>query len=127
MKELDIGEVARRVGIAPSTLRYYERERLIPAAPRRGGRRVYGEEVLDRLTIVQMAKSAGFTLAEVRELLSGASPATRPGRRWRAFARTKRAELEARIEEAERMRAVLEALASCRCRTFEECAEAART
>jgi len=58
---LTIGEVAKRTGLAASALRYYERERLIPTADRRGGRRVYGEDVLDRLHCdLVIVKPAGF-------------------------------------------------------------------
>ena len=60
---LTIGEVARRAGVAASALRYYEREGLIPKADRRGGKRVYGEDILDRLALIAVAKGGGFTVA----------------------------------------------------------------
>ena len=88
MAELGIGEVARRAGLKASALRYYEAEGLIPRAPQRSGRRVYDESILDRLRIIQLAKSAGFTMAEIKRLLSGFSRRTAPGQRWRALAET---------------------------------------
>ena len=69
MAELGIGEVARRAGIATSALRYYESEGLIPLAERRGGRRVYDASILLRLTLIELAKNAGFTIAEIKRLL----------------------------------------------------------
>ena len=124
MAELGIGEVARRAGLKASALRYYEAEGLIPRAPQRSGRRVYDESILDRLRIIQLAKSAGFTMAEIKRLLSGFSRRTAPGQRWRALAETKRAELDERIAEARRMQRVLDAVTRCDCPSFDDCARA---
>ena len=90
---LSIGEVAKRTGIAASALRYYEREGLIPRADRQGGKRVYGEDILDRLAIIGVAKGAGFSVAEIKTLLSGFTRRTPPGVRWRKLAAKKLAEL----------------------------------
>lgn len=123
---LTIGEVAERAGVAASALRYYERQGLIPKADRRGGKRVYEESILDRLTLIGVAKAAGFTVAEIQTLLSGFSRRTPPGQRWRKLAERKLEELEARIAETEQMRRVLEAVTRCECPTFEECSRAMR-
>ena len=66
MKSLGIGQVAERVGIATSAIRYYEAEGLLPRAERRSGRRVYDESVIERLAIIHLAKGAGFTVADTR-------------------------------------------------------------
>ncbi len=121
---LRIGEVARRAGIATSAIRYYEREGLIPQADRQGNARVYGPDILDRLALIELAKSAGFTVAETRQLVRGVSRRTPPGPRWRALAENKLGEVEERIAEAERMRAVLLAVMRCECPTFEDCTRA---
>ena len=123
---LTIGEVADRTGIAASALRYYEREGLIPLADRRGGKRVYGEDILDRLALIAVAKAAGFKVAEIRTLLSGFARRTPPGQRWRKLAHAKLAELEERMAEVERMKRVLEAVTRCECPTLEECSRAIR-
>ena len=78
LETLTIGEVADRTGVAASALRYYEREGLIPKARRRGGKRVWLEDVVDRLALIGLAKSAGFTVSEIRTL-STVSPSTAPG------------------------------------------------
>ena len=122
--EMSIGEVAKRAGLSSSAIRYYEREGLIGRARRRAGRRVYEAEILDRLRIIELAKNAGFTIAETRRLLHGFSSDTEPGERWRALAVEKMAELDRRINEARRMRQVLEAATRCRCPSFEDCAQA---
>ena len=126
MAELPIGEVARRAGLTPSALRYYEAEGLIPRAPQRGGRRVYPEAVLVRLAVIRLAKEAGFTVAEIRRLLSGFGRRTPPGKRWQSLAENKMAELDRRIAEARRMKKVLRALTRCECPTLEDCARALR-
>jgi MerR family redox-sensitive transcriptional activator SoxR len=118
---LRIGEVAQRVGIATSAIRYYEREGLIHKADRKGNARVYGDDIFDRLALIELAKSAGFTVAETRQLLRGVSRRTPPGPRWRSLAEKKLAQMEARIAEAERMHAVLRTLMGCECPTFEDC------
>ena len=127
---LPIGEVAKRAGIAASALRYYEREGLIPAAARAGGRRVYDPEVLDRLALVRAAKQAGFTIAEIRDFLRGVAGRSRkgraPGPRFRKLAARKLAELEARQRELDAMRRALEAATGCACPTLEDCAAAIR-
>ncbi len=63
MTELMIGEVARRAGVRPSALRYYERAGLLPTPRRINGRRRYDPGVLQRLDAIRFAQRAGFTLA----------------------------------------------------------------
>lgn len=121
MAELPIGKVAERAGIAASAIRYYEREGLIPRAARRGGRRVYSPEIIDRLAFIHLAQSAGFRIAEIKRLLGGFGRRTPPGERWRALAERKLEELDRRIEEAERMKAVLRLVTRCECPSIEDC------
>jgi len=123
---LSIGAVAKRTGVAASALRYYEREGLIPRADRSGGKRVWNEDILDRLALIAVAKSAGFTMAEIQTLLAGFARRAPPGQRWRKLAQRKLAELEERVAEVERMRRVLEAVTRCECPTLEECSRALR-
>jgi DNA-binding transcriptional MerR regulator len=122
---LRIGEVATRAGIATSAIRYYERAGLIPRADRVGNARVYGPDILDRLTLIALAKRAGFTIAETRQLVRGVSRRTPPGPRWRAMAQKKLDEVEERIAEARRMKAVLGRVMGCECPTFEDCTRSA--
>ena len=63
MKKLSIGQVAERAGIASSAIRYYESEGLLPRAGRRNGRRIYDEGIIDRITLIELAKRAGFRVA----------------------------------------------------------------
>jgi len=124
MAELRIGEVAERTGIAPSAIRYYEDEGLIPRPARRSGQRVYDASVVDQLGLIALAKGAGFTVAEIKKLLGGFTRRTPPGERWRALTQAKMAELEERIAEAERMKRVLRAVMRCQCPTLADCSRA---
>lgn len=64
-----IGEVCARTGLSARTVRYYEELGLLPGVRRRaGGRRVYGEDALQRLRFIQRLKALGLSLAEIREL-----------------------------------------------------------
>jgi MerR family redox-sensitive transcriptional activator SoxR len=124
MKELAIGEVARRAGIRPSALRYYESIGLLPAPKRVSGRRRYDESVVQMLRVIQLAQQSGFTVAEIQTLLHGFAPDTPPAARWRPLAQHKIAELDALIERAQRMRRILETGLNCGCLRLEDCAVA---
>lgn len=70
MKTLTIGKVARSVEVGVETIRFYERQGLIPEPPRRdSGYRDYPEETVQRLGFIKRAKELGFTLKEIKELL----------------------------------------------------------
>lgn len=67
---LGIGALSEQTGCNIETIRYYEREGLIPDPPRtEGGHRIYAEEHFKRLTFVRRSRELGFTLDEVRDLL----------------------------------------------------------
>ena len=72
MKTLTIGKVASRAGLGIETVRFYEREGLIAEPPRSesSGYRHYPEDTVARLRFVKKAKELGFSLKEIRELLS---------------------------------------------------------
>jgi len=123
---LTIGEVAARTGVRASALRYYEAAGLVPAPRRRGGKRVYDPAVLDRLAVIELAKAAGFTLRETRSLLTGLGRRRPAARAWQRLARDKVAELDRRIAEASRMKAMLGVLVACDCPTLGDCGRALR-
>ena len=126
MENMSIGQVARRAGVKPSALRYYEGVGLLPPPERANGRRRYdGEvlrEVLDRLEVVRLAQQAGFTISEIRTLLDGFSEDTPPSERWRLLAQDKLPEVEVLLERALGMKDLLERGLRCECLRLEECA-----
>jgi len=64
-----IGQVCEISGLSARTVRYYEEQELLPGVRRRsGGRRVYGDDELERLRFIQRLKTLGLSLAEIREL-----------------------------------------------------------
>lgn len=127
MSELQIGEVAERCGLATSAIRFYEKEGLLGKAPRKGGRRVYTEAVLDELALIELAKRAGFTVSEIKKLLSGFARRTPPGERWRTLTSGKMTQLDQRIAEAEQMKEVLRTIMRCRCPSLEDCGRIIRS
>ena len=70
MKELDIGEVARQSGVPASALRFYEEKGLIASIGRRGQRRVFAEDVLQRLALIALGRAAGFSLDDIMPMLA---------------------------------------------------------
>jgi len=122
MEDLAIGEVARRAGIRPSTLRFYESISLLPQPRRVSGRRRYDESTVQMLKVIQLAQQAGFTVAEIQTLLHGFEPDTPPAARWHPLARQKLRELDALIERAQHMRHILETGLNCGCLRLEDCA-----
>ncbi|RKP49364.1 helix-turn-helix domain-containing protein [Trinickia fusca] len=65
MTHLDIAEVAQRSGVPASTLRFYEEKGLIASSGRRGLRRLFDAGVLDRLALIALGRTAGFSLDEI--------------------------------------------------------------
>jgi MerR family redox-sensitive transcriptional activator SoxR len=119
--ELSIGEVARRAGLRPSTIRYYESIGLLPEADRIAGRRRYQSEILRMLAVVGSGRRAGLTLDEIRDLLTSSSSRAGVSKRLRETARRKLPEVEALIERSILVRSWLEAAAECRCPTLDDC------
>ncbi len=70
---MKIGELAKQTGIATSRIRFYERHGLLPKATRRdNGYRDYGHDMVERLRIIGLSQSLGFSLSEIREILPSA-------------------------------------------------------
>lgn len=112
---MKIGQLAQRAGVGIDTVRYYEREGLLPRAQRlASGYRTYGEQDVRRLRFVRRAKALGFTLPEIRELLDLSAHRDHDMAAMKAAAIGKIADVEARLAELERIRGGLQALvASC--------------
>ena len=99
-----IGAVAKRAGVAIDTIRYYEREGLLPEPTRRpSGYRSYGEGTVERLRFIRRAK----TLEEIRGLLALSADRQRGVGAVKRRAQQRLADIEARIAELERVRAGL--------------------
>lgn len=121
MGELRIGEVARRTGLRTSAIRYYEDMKLVAPTHRKGGIRFYDDTAIARLGLIAYAKDAGFTLADIRRLVSGADGVS-VSQRWRTLAERKLADLERATERIDTMRAILKRAMRCGCLDLDECA-----
>jgi MerR family transcriptional regulator, redox-sensitive transcriptional activator SoxR len=122
LPELTIGEVARRAGVATSSIRYYERIGLLPKPERVHGQRRYDAEVLGKLGFIGVAQSAGFKLAEIRELIDGVDSTTGMGEQMRTLSTRKLDEVEALLERTRAMKGWLEVAQQCGCASPSECA-----
>ena len=113
MSAMSIGQLAQRAGVAIDTVRYYERSGLLaPAARLASGYRRYGSAELKRLRFIRRAKALGFSLEDIRDLLSLGERSDVAS--IRAVAARKQAEVEARIVELQRIHAGLATLvAAC--------------
>jgi MerR family redox-sensitive transcriptional activator SoxR len=119
--KLSIGDLARQSGLRASALRYYESVGLLAPPTRVSGRRVYDASAADVLRLIQLAKSAGFSVAEIRRLLNGFDRATPASARWQAMATRKLEDVNAVIARALQMRDLLEKLLTCKCVQLAEC------
>ncbi len=113
MPTFSIGQLAKRAGVAIDTVRYYERNGLLaPAGRLESGYRRYSETQLKRLRFIRRAKTLGFTLADIRELLALSDE--RSVAKVKRAAEAKLADVEQRLAELERIRGGLRMLvASC--------------
>jgi MerR family redox-sensitive transcriptional activator SoxR len=116
-----IGDLSRATGLAPSAIRFYEEEGLLPVARRLSGRRVFDDTALTHVTVVQLAKDAGFTLAEIRSLVNEFGE-----NRWRSLAERKLGEVRLAAARLQTMAELLEKLLRCDCPDIDFCGRTVR-
>ncbi|HEY1014047.1 MAG TPA: MerR family transcriptional regulator [Herpetosiphonaceae bacterium] len=119
-----IGEVARQTGLQPSALRYYEQIGLLAAPARASGRRRYDPSVVQWVRLIQLAKDAGCSMAEIQTLLHGFAPETAPAARWQALAQAKLREIDQQLNRLRRMQHILTRGMACGCLRLEDCVAA---
>jgi MerR family copper efflux transcriptional regulator len=108
-----IGHLAGKAGVAVDTVRYYERQGLLPPPARRpSGYRDYGEDELQQLRFVRRCKALGFTLEETRELLRLNADPRADRAEVRALAERRIADVEAKLRELQAVRDSLSGLAA---------------
>jgi MerR family redox-sensitive transcriptional activator SoxR len=118
---LTIGQVAARAGIRVSHIRYYEEIGVLPAPERVSGQRRYHEDVLHRLSIIDVAQRAGLTLDEIRELTGPRVRDETAGQRLRELAERRLPHIDALIERAQAVKRWLEIAGNCDCQTVDVC------
>ena len=114
---MDINEVAKQSGLPASALRYYEEKGLIRSVGRSGLRRVFNAGVLERLALIALGRSAGFSLDEIARMFA---PDGRP-QIDRQLLANKADELDETIAKLTAMRDGLRHAAACRATSHMEC------
>jgi MerR family redox-sensitive transcriptional activator SoxR len=121
-RELTIGEVAHRSGVAASAIRYYESLGLIPPPPRVHGERRYTDEVLGSLAFIAVAQAAGFALREIEELVAHVTRGPGMAEAMQVMSEQKLAEVDEAITQAQARKDWLELARDCGCSNPDECA-----
>ena len=110
--QFTIGRLAKRAGVGIDTVRFYERRGLLPQPQRTAsGYRLYSEDTINRIRFVRKAKQLGFTLDEIENLLELQDHGGRKSA-VKAITTRKLEQIDAKIADLSRMRAVLETLAA---------------
>jgi MerR family transcriptional regulator, redox-sensitive transcriptional activator SoxR len=121
-KELTVGELARRSGVAVSALHFYEAKGLIRGSRSSGNQRRYPREVLRRVSIIKAAQTVGIPLAGIGEALKTLPQNRAPSAaEWRRLSSKWRADLDARIGCLTQLRDKLDECIGCGCLSIGNC------
>ncbi len=105
-KELRIGDVAKRANVSVDAVRYYERQGLLPIAPRtNAGYRVFTSDTIERILFIKQAKELGFSLNEIGSLV--VNNGVKDCRRIHDLLSVKLTELDARLKRMREFRGKL--------------------
>ncbi|HEX6445518.1 MAG TPA: redox-sensitive transcriptional activator SoxR [Streptosporangiales bacterium] len=119
---LTIGELAKRSGVAPSALRFYEAQGLIAAERTAGGQRRYQRVTLRRVAFIRAAQRVGLRLDEIADALATLPENHAPTKAdWARLSRSWRSRLDERIAELERLRDELTECIGCGCLSLRSC------
>ena len=121
-RELTVGDVARRSGVAISTLHFYESKGLITSSRNAGNQRRYARAVLRQVAIIKVAQSTGVPLSAIHEALKSL-PRERPPttRDWARLSAKWRSDLDERIDKLTRLRDRLSGCIGCGCLSLKTC------
>ena len=119
---LNIGDVARRSGVAASALRFYEERGLIRSEREGAGQRRFPRSVLRRVAFIVFAQRIGLTLDEIGTELAKLPPHRAPtGKDWSRLSKTWTTRIDGRIHELELLRAGLTQCIGCGCLSLDRC------
>jgi MerR family transcriptional regulator, redox-sensitive transcriptional activator SoxR len=121
-KELTVGEVAARSGVAISALHFYETKKLIASHRTSGNQRRYRQDVLRRVAIIKVAQEVGIPLAEVGRTLATLPDDHIPTRAdWTVISQRWAADLDRRIAQLKKLRNGLNHCIGCGCLSLDYC------
>ena len=121
-----IGELARKTGMNPSALRYYERLGLLPKVVRVGGQRLYSNEAVEKLSLIDVAQRLGFTLEDIALLSRRFKPGKPFSKIWNTMARHKLLELDQLAAGINDVREILAEGLECNCGGIANCPSASK-
>ncbi|MEX2962654.1 redox-sensitive transcriptional activator SoxR [Microbulbifer sp. TYP-18] len=122
MEGLTVGEVAKRSGVAVSTLHFYETKGLIRSWRTTGYQRRFKRDVLRRVAVIKVAQSVGIPLAEIGDALQTLPAGRTPNAcDWSKLSTQWRQQLEARIRQLQGLRDRLDGCIGCGCLSLEAC------
>src|SRR5471030_2670493 len=121
-KELTVGEVATRSGVAVSALHFYETKGLIKSYRNQGNQRRYPREVLRRVALIKVAQRLGIPLLEIGEALKSLPDNRAPtAADWKVLSAQWSRELDERIRQLALLRDKLNGCIGCGCLSMEAC------
>ncbi|MFE3139472.1 redox-sensitive transcriptional activator SoxR [Streptomyces scopuliridis] len=121
-KEATVGELAERSGVAPSALRFYEREGLISSRRTTGNQRRYSRDTLRRVAFIRTSQRLGIPLATIRDVLALLPEDRTPTREdWVRISECWRDDLDRRIRTLRRLRDNLADCIGCGCLSLDRC------
>lgn len=116
-----IGEVSETLGIAASTIRYYEAEGLIPSAVRKSGRRVYLQQDIEIVRLVQVARTLGLSISDIKSIKSLFTNRAKDRQPLVLFLRNLLAETDRKIDHLRTQKEFLQDALGCDCSTQKQC------
>jgi MerR family redox-sensitive transcriptional activator SoxR len=121
-RDLSVGELARRSGVAVSALHFYEAKGLIASNRNTGNQRRYPREALRRVAVIKVAQRVGIPLAEIAGALSELPQGRNPtAADWAGLSARWREDLDQRIAKLQMLRDQLDGCIGCGCLSLEAC------
>ena len=121
-RSLSVGEVARRSGVAVSTIHFYESKGLIKATRSEGNQRRFSGIVLRYISIIKVAQRTGIPLDEIRAALGELPPDSKlTAAQWKSLSARWRQTLDERIKRLTRLRDELDNCIGCGCLSLQDC------
>ena len=119
---LSVGDVAKRSGVAVSTLHFYETKGLIRSLRTEGNQRRYPRGVLRRVAVIKVAQRTGIPLATIQAALAELPDSRAPtAEEWAALSQAWRTELDERIRRLTQLRDQLDDCIGCGCLSLKAC------
>ncbi len=120
--ELSVGVVAKRAGVAVSTLHFYEQKGLITSMRNAGNQRRYNKEVLRRVSVIKTAQKLGVSLQSIKAALATLPNNRTPTQKdWQALSEQWQGELQQRIVQLQRLSELLTGCIGCGCLSMDNC------